>query len=65
MLKKIWDIKNYLEGKKTYLLATAATILNLTVILYPHLLTQPEILKIDGILIALGGAAIRAGISKV
>ena len=65
MLRKILQLKDYLEGKKTYLLATAGTLLNLLVIIDPSALTQAQLLKIDGILIALGGAAIRAGITKV
>lgn len=64
MLNKIYRLKNLLEGKKTYLLALAGTVLNILVIVDPTLLTQPQILKVDGILIALGGAALRASVPK-
>lgn len=61
-LKTYWQL---LEGKRTYLLATTGTILNIIMIVYPHLLTQAQILKIDAVLIALGGAAIRSSINRV
>lgn len=54
-----------LEGKKTYLLATIGTLVNLLVVVNPSAISQAQLLKIDGILIALGGAALRAGINKV
>ncbi len=61
----IYQLKALIEGKKTYLIATATTILNVVVVLYPNLLTTSQILKINAILIALGGAALRASISRV
>lgn len=60
-LKQYWYL---LEGKRTYLLATVGTILNIVVILYPTLLAPSTILKIDGVLVALGGAAIRSAVSR-
>lgn len=64
-MNKLCKLKVFLSGKKTYLLALAGTILNILVIVDPTLLTQSQILKIDGVLVALGGAALRAGINKV
>lgn len=60
-LKQYWFL---LEGRKTYLVASAGTILNLLVMLYPSLLAPTTVLKLDGILAALGGAAIRSSIGR-
>lgn len=65
MLEKLYKLKVFLEGRKTYLLALVGTVMNILVILDPTLLTQSQILKIDGVLVALGGAALRAGLNKV
>lgn len=65
MLDKLYKLKGFLEGRKTYLLALTGTVLNILVIVDPTLLTQSQILKIDGVLVALGGAALRASVSKI
>lgn len=61
-LKQYW---NYLDGKKTNLVASVTILLNVFVVLYPNALTQADLIKIDGILVALGGAAIRSSISRL
>lgn len=64
LLSKLKGYWKALEGKKSYLIATAGTILNIVVILYPTLLAPSTILKLDGILVALGGVAIRSAVSR-
>lgn len=61
-LKVYWS---YLEGRKTYIVGAVGTLLNLFVVVYPNALTPPEVLKLNGVLIALGGMAIRSSISKL
>lgn len=60
-LKQYWRL---LENRKTYILTSATAVLNIVVILYPNLLASSTILKIDGILVALGGAALRSAIGR-
>lgn len=61
-LKVYW---NLLEGRKTYLVGAVDTLLNLFVVVFPNTLTPAEVLKLNGLLIALGGMAIRSSISKL
>lgn len=53
-----------LEGRKTYIVATATTILNVVLAVYPTLLTTGQLVKIDAVLVALGGAAIHSAIVR-
>lgn len=64
MLDKLKLYWKKLEGRRTYLIASVGTILNVAIALYPNLLSSTELLKIDGVLVALGGAALRASISR-
>lgn len=61
-LKVYWS---YLDGKRTYLIGSLTTLLNVFVVLYPSALSQADLIKLDGILVALGGMAIRSSISKL
>jgi len=61
-LKQLWLS---FEGRRTYIIATVGTVLNVVVVLYPTLLTQSQLLKIDAVLVALGGAALRSAINGV
>lgn len=60
-LKSYWKL---LEGKKTYLVALAGTVLNVLVAIDPTVLTQADLLKLDGVLVALGGAALRSAVTR-
>lgn len=62
LFSKIEDLKYFLEGKKTYLVAFITAAVNLLVALG---VSVPHINEINMVLVALGGAAIRAGINKV
>lgn len=64
MLQKIKKFWLLLEGRKTYLVGSAATLLQIFVVLYPNALTLPELAKIDGILVALGGMALRSAVTR-
>jgi len=52
----------FLEGKKTYIIAFITAAINLAVAL--NLVSVSHLAQVNAILVALGGAAIRAGISK-
>lgn len=60
-LKQYWQL---LEGKRTYILGVVTTVLNVVLVLYPNILTSAQLLKVDGVLVALGGMAIRSAISR-
>lgn len=60
-LKLLWTT---LEGKRTYALATITAILNILLAIYPTLLTTSQLMKLDAVLIALGGAAIHSAIVR-
>jgi len=62
MLNQIKGYWKALRGRKTYIVATVGTLLNLLIIIDPTAFTQSQIVKIDGVLIFLGGAALRAAI---
>lgn len=64
-MQKLKNFIKTLEGKKTYILSTVTVFLNVLVAIDPNLLNQNTLLKIDGVLIALGGAALRASIGRV
>ena len=56
-------MKAFLEGKKTYLVALIAAVLNLAVAF--DLITVDQLTQINVVLGALGLAALRAGVNKV
>jgi hypothetical protein len=57
------EMKAFLEGKKTYLVALIAAVLNLAVAF--DLITVDQLTQINVVLGALGLAALRAGVNKV
>lgn len=68
-MKLVWNklitLWFYLEGKRTYIIATIGGLLNLLVVLDSTLLTPAELVKIDAVLAFLGGAAMRSAINRV
>lgn len=62
-MQKLQDLYYRLDGYKTYIIAIVAAVVNLLVAL--GWLTTEHLDTINVILVALGGAAIRAGIKKV
>lgn len=59
-LRSVLDV---LDGKKTYIIAIITAVLNLAVAC--GWISVDYINQINFILVALGGAALRAGVSKV
>ena len=57
-------ISNSLSGRKTYIVAVVAAVFNLLVALNVVQLTPDQLLAVNGVLVALGGAAIRSGINN-
>lgn len=55
-------LKNWLEGKKTYIIAAIAVLLNFCV--YMNWLTVDQLAQINAILGFLGLAAFRAGVKR-
>lgn len=53
----------YIDGKKTHLVALALTVLNLGVAL--NLISPAHLVQINMVLGALGLSALRSGISKI
>ena len=53
---------DFLYGKKTYIIAVLAAVLNLAVAL--GWISPAHLDQINMVLVSLGGAALRAGISK-
>lgn len=64
-LAQIQRLVWFLDGKKTYLVTAAGTLLNLWLSFNPNALSADQILKIDAVLVFLGGAALRAAVKKV
>ena len=62
MFKRILAIKDALECKKTYIVAIVTAVLNLAVAM--NWISVDHLDQINFMLVALGGAALRAGISK-
>lgn len=60
-LKQYWQL---LEGRRTYILGVVTTVLNVVLVLYPNILTSAQLLKVDGVLVALGGMALRSAIGR-
>lgn len=58
-------ILELIDGKKTYIVAVVTAVFNLLVAFNVITLSPEEMLAINGVLVALGGAAIRSGINKL
>jgi hypothetical protein len=64
LLNKLVDFWFFLDGKKTYIVATVTTVVNVLLVVDPTLLSPGALLKLDAVLVALGGAALRHGMNK-
>jgi len=64
MFQKLKLLVATLEGRKTYIIATVTTILNVVLAVNPTLLTSSELIKINAILIALGAATLHAAVVR-
>jgi hypothetical protein len=54
----------FLKGKKTFIVALVSAVFNLLVVFNYVTVTPDQLLAINGVLVALGGAAIRLGINN-
>jgi len=62
-MELIRDLLLSLEGRKTYIIATIAAVLNVLVLF--NVITVDQLTQINVVLAALGLAALRAGVNKV
>jgi hypothetical protein len=62
-MKLLRTILDVLDGKKTYILAIVTAVLNLAVAC--GWISVDNLTQINFILVALGGASLRAGVAKV
>lgn len=63
-MKKFYDIKQYLEGKKTYIGAAIMALLNLAAAFGLVPITTEQLYQIDAALAALLGVTISAKINR-
>jgi len=55
---------NFLQGKKTFIVVLVTAVFNMLVTFNLITVTSDQLVAINGVLVALGGAAIRLGISN-
>jgi hypothetical protein len=62
---RVEDLLYFLQGKKTYIVTTVGGLFNLWLMVNPSALTASQVLKVNAVLVFLGGAALRAAVTKV
>lgn len=62
-MEYLTSVLQYFEGKKTYLIVAITAVLNLLVAF--NAISVDHLAQVNAVLVALGGAAIRAAINKV
>ncbi len=61
-MNPLYTLLEILDGKKTYIIAVVTAVLNLLVAF--NAISVEHLTAVNAVLVALGGAAIRAGIAK-